>query len=363
MNVQNIEQFAREGQGRGRRWRGRLKWIVSAVLLGIILFFADFRHVVQSMREVRINWLLAAACLQPVGSLLTGMRWRRLLAVQGVHIRLWFLFRSCIAANFFKQFMPSTIGGDPVRAYDSWRGGASKSIAVSTLVVDRLLGLVILALFVVVAMGLAGSAFLQIPLLPLWIGGLTAALAGVVWMIFAPPRSIRNLGSGFMTRVPGPLRRIGERVLHSVDAFRGKWRTLLVSLGLSILLQVNVVVFYYFIGRAMGFDIPLLLYFGIVPLATFVMLLPISINGIGVREAAFIALLGTASADVQADKAVAFAWLEYGIFLFHGVLGGVLYAATSSPSPLMTEQPTPDAEAMPEGALTTSSSAHGGGDI
>ncbi len=348
MSVCDVQQFAQEKGRRKRRVLVAAKWTVSLALLALIVFSANIREVLESLATVEIKWILAAACLQPVGSLLTAVRWRMLLSSQGVRVRLWHLFRSCIAANFFKQFMPSTIGGDTIRAYDSWRAGASKSVAISTLVVDRLLGLFVLLGFVLVALTLLGRSMAEFQgrALP-WLLILGGGLSLTVWLIFAPPQRVLHATDACAARLPGFFARLYERVTASVARFRGRHRLLALSLAISLALQLNVVVFYYLIGRAMGFEIPLLMFFVIVPLATFIMLLPVSINGIGVREGAFVVLFGAAGAGIASADAVAYAWLEYGIFLFHGILGGLLYASTRSPvaqpggqlQPVQTKEP------------------------
>jgi hypothetical protein len=101
------------------------------------------------------------------------------------------------------------------------------------------------------------------------------------------------------------------------------------ALSLSVVLQINVVTMYYALGRALEFPLAFREYFVIVPLALFVMLVPVSINAIGVREGIFVLLL--AAFGIGAAEAIALAWLEYGIVLLYGIFGGVVYAVRKSP--------------------------------
>ena len=89
-------------------------------------------------------------------------------------------------------------------------------------------------------------------------------------------------------------------------------------------LQLNVIAFYALIGSAFSFSIPWWTYFLIVPPALAVMLIPISVNAIGIRENIFVYLLGLYG--IAAPDAVAFAWTAFGLLLIHGVMGGVVYA-------------------------------------
>ncbi len=89
-------------------------------------------------------------------------------------------------------------------------------------------------------------------------------------------------------------------------------------------MQCVVVGHYYLAGLALGIDVPLGAYVFIVPLATVVTALPISINGIGVREGILGYLLGLYSVDPSTS--LVFAWVLYAMLLGQGLLGGVVFA-------------------------------------
>jgi hypothetical protein len=98
----------------------------------------------------------------------------------------------------------------------------------------------------------------------------------------------------------------------------------------------NVVLMHWLIGRALGLGLPVSVYFFVIPLATVVMLVPISINGIGIREGIFALLLGGYGV-AQAD-AVALSLLAFATFFTHGVLGGLVFAFTrAKPAELSAE--------------------------
>ena len=92
----------------------------------------------------------------------------------------------------------------------------------------------------------------------------------------------------------------------------------------SVALQANVVTFYFLISQALSLQIAYPNFYLIVPIVVLVMMMPVSINGIGTRESAFVILLGTFGVGVA--EAVAFAWIEHALFLSYGLVGGVVYA-------------------------------------
>ena len=107
--------------------------------------------------------------------------------------------------------------------------------------------------------------------------------------------------------------------------FSGRRDLLVRAFGLSLLLQLNVIVHFIIVSRALGIDIPVLAMFTVIPLSIFVTMLPVSINGIGLREGVFVFFFSTYGID--AVEAIAFAWIALGFVMLQGVIGGILFAA------------------------------------
>lgn len=300
-----------------------IKAIVSFGLLYWLLTDLNFQEILESVKQADYLLLLAAFLLHPIGLLISAYRWQILLAARGAVIRLPVLFASYFVGMFFNNFLPSTIGGDVYRAYDSWRLGQSKSDAAAVVFVDRLLGVVALAIFAFIALYFERRFSQLIPNLSLWIALCLIGLASIVIFIFYTPQSLVDIINRVIQLIKG---KTGQKIAALVDAFlafRGERATLFSALILSFLLQINVVVHYYLIGLSMDFDISLLSYFLIIPVVTIVLMLPISINGIGVREGIFALFL--AGYGIAKAESVAFVWIGFAMVLVQSVLGGVLY--------------------------------------
>lgn len=305
-------------------WLTAVKIAVSGALIAWILSGADLAAVGQAMIGMDPAWFGVAILMQFAGPALIAWRWQVLLAVQDVRPGWRYLYVSMLVSTFFRQFLPSTVGGDVIRGYDAWRAGASPGFAATSLLVDRLLGLITLALFVMVALGLSQGIAGRISGVWLWVGvGLAAAL-GFLWLMIAPVTGLTKIASGVIARLPRPIARKLTAIFDALGAFRGHPQAILRGLAISLLLQINVVSFYWAIGQGLGIAIGYEAFYVIVPLAIFVMMAPISINGIGLREGIFIYLFGLWS--VGEVEALALAWMEYGIFLAFGLLGGAIYA-------------------------------------
>ncbi len=117
---------------------------------------------------------------------------------------------------------------------------------------------------------------------------------------------------------------VAGRAVAAFRLFGGNMPALGKGLAYSILLQTNVVVHFYLIARAVGIQLGLGHFFLIVPIATILTMLPVTINGIGIRENAFVFLLTPFA--VPAPTTIAFTWIGFGMMLLYGAMGGVVYA-------------------------------------
>ncbi|MBE30143.1 MAG: hypothetical protein CL401_02710 [Acidiferrobacteraceae bacterium] len=301
-----------------------LKISLSIVLILWITQGVALDSVFAVITESSASLLILAFSLFFVGYVIAAFRWRTLIRVQDGDAPIFFLVRSFMVALFFNNFLPSTVGGDVVRMYDSWRLGNTKSDAVTVVLVDRFLGVIVLFCFALLALVFDETVASEVPFITAWVAAGLAGMGIATWLVLTIPVSITqrlsSAKSGVMARIGGIL----EKVHRSFQAYRQARSAVLRALGLSVLLQVNVVVHFILVARAVGIDIPAESMFLIIPVAVFVMMVPISINAIGVREAVFVFLLSLYG--VQSVEALAFAWIAYSFTLLQGVLGGLVFA-------------------------------------
>jgi len=229
-----------------------------------------------------------------------------------------------MVALFFNNFLPSTVGGDAMRVYDSWRFGGSKTRAVAVVFTDRIFGMLALMVIATLAAMMSEDVAKIAPNLYWWLGLTLAGLMVVVGVIFFTDKLSRLLLKGLANAPVTILRKLGEKLTDVVQAFHGRHDVAVKALGLSILLQVNVIIHFYLIGYALQLSVPMLAFFVIIPIAIVIMMLPVTINGIGIRESVFVFFLGTYGV-AQVD-AVAFAWISFGFVITQGVVGGIVYA-------------------------------------
>ena len=189
--------------------------------------------------------------------------------------------------------------------------------------VDRFLGLLTLLIFVILATFISIELSSQIPNLYVWIIFFSLPAIGIIWIILQPPnklfKKLKDNPHKVKSLVGTFLFKVGSAFLK----FSRDRQVLISSLLLSFFLQFNVIIYYYLISLSLGFDIHIINFALIVPLTIFLMMIPITVNGIGIRENVlyfFFAFFG-----ISKSQAIAFAWIEFGMLLILGLIGGVVF--------------------------------------
>jgi glycosyltransferase 2 family protein len=292
-----------------------LRAAVSAVLIAWLLRRTDFAAVGNAFRAADLRFVGFAILLIPLGYLTSVRRWRLLLRAQGGDAPLPFLVQSLMVGIFFNNLLPSTIGGDAVRAWDTARAGVDRATAVAVVLVDRFVGLLALVLFAAAGLALSGrlAADRQITV---WVCAGAAGMGLAAALLFLPSRWLPAL----LSRLGGPF----GKVASALFAFQGKGSVLLRAFAWSLALQGLVVLNAWLLASALRVPIPFADFLLIVPLGLFLMMLPVSINGIGVRESSYAFFFR--AFGVAASLGVAVAWLDFGLILLQAVAGGAVYA-------------------------------------
>lgn len=288
------------------------KLTISALLLGWVLSKTDLASIGRAFSQCNLGLLLAAFSLHLVGFWISVVRWNILLQAQNVRIPFSDLLYSYLVASFFNAFLPTTIGGDAIRMLDTRAHTGGKTRSAAVIFVDRFTGF-----FAMVAMALVALPFAHDLLPPgFYISEMVWALAflfvAFVVAILWPRKKASLENATLLARFHACLVSFADRKPQLGAAFL--W---------GLLLQVNVVFHYYLLCWALGFRLPLLFLFIVIPLMKIFLLFPVSINGIGLRENAFAYFLQGKGVGVAASLALS--WLDLGMTLVFALIGGVVY--------------------------------------
>lgn len=302
-----------------------VKVAVSLLLLAFLFSRVDIAKIWDSARHASLPWLVAALVVWTLNIAAATWRWHLLLEAQDVRMPRKTLFNSFLVANFFNNFLPSNIGGDVIRIRDTAPAAQSTTLAATVVLVDRglgLMGLVLIsAMGASMAVGLHGQGVL--PIWPSWLWlGFFASAAVAVPMMYAP----EGLG-----RLLKPLTFLHpewaeKQILHlteTLSRFREKPSSLIGCFGGAVVVQALIVAFYLTVVYALNIPVKAQDLAVIVPLSLIVQMLPVSVNGFGVREATFSFYFTRVGLPIE--SAVLLSLVAAGITMLHSLSGAAVY--------------------------------------
>jgi hypothetical protein len=282
--------------------------VVTGLAAGYILWKINLGKTGHIFATASVSWLALSAFLTVVTVPPQALRWQLLLRARGVREPIGWLTRAYFVSYAVAQVLPTGVGGDASRIYETSRRhpGFGSPIAGSVLI-ERAIGgavtLVLAAVGFVLAIGRYSiGAYLWVE--ALFVVGTIAA--GVIVFSKGLRRHLRGAVPFLRrARVERPVRAAYE----GIHGYRHHVRTLLSVATITVFAQISRILAIWASGRAVGIDLSIRPYIVLGPLLFLVMLVPFTVSGLGVREAFFVSFLG--NLGVNADRAFATGFLFF----------------------------------------------------
>ena len=283
--------------------------LVAFVLRGI-----DWPALLTLLKSLDWRWFTVGVITAVGIQVVAGIRWSALARPIGFqHSTAAFVWRF-FEGVFFSLCLPSSIGGDVIKAYRLSETNRGRLLAGCTILADRLAG--VSALGVLAGAALLAIKFALVPAATFAVG--LALLAAVI--------------VGFRVAVGGldrlldllPHQHRLRQFLSQLLPYQQRPHLMTQAIGWSLIVQVGASVSVALLARGIGVSLGLGIWLSVVPLISLAMVLPLSINGVGVRENAYLFFFGPLG--VGASRTVAFCWASLAALLVFGVVGGLLYA-------------------------------------
>jgi uncharacterized protein (TIRG00374 family) len=313
--------------------------LVTGLAVAYILWRVDLRETFHVLANASAGWWLASFGIWVVTVWPLAWRWQRLLASSGIHERLGWLVRTTFVAYAAAQVLPTSLGGDASRIYETARRHpGSRGPVAGTVLLERALGgaatLLLAAAGFLLAIGhydVGGYVWVELAFVVLSVVG-----AFVLFSTSLHPIMHRARPGLQRLRVEALLR----DVYLAVHAYRARLRMIGGVFALTIVVQAARVLAIWCAGKAVGVDLSPRPYYVMGPLLFLVMLVPFTINGLAVRESFFVSFLGTLG--VSADQAFSAGFLFFLVTVAAALPGAVIVAREG-----LRARPVPEAGAAP----------------
>jgi uncharacterized protein (TIRG00374 family) len=319
-----------------------IKKIISVILrvgisLALLIFLfrqVDTASLLETLRNSDKPKLVIAFLAFSLVYILCFVRWEMLLKAAQINIPFRRVLISACGGIFFNLFLPSTIGGDLVRTIDLAMHTKRPREVVATVLLDRLSGYVGLVILAVIAV-IIGHRYIRDASVLFMVAVITAILIVILLVLF---------NSRIYSKVNNILRPRGKREAHGVVSvlsrlrgslknlhsemhiFRNYKKVIVYNLILSFAVQLVFPLIFYLIALSLGVRLNIIYFLVFLPIIGAITLIPISIGGLGLRDATTIYFF--AKVGLSKDLSFAMSLLSFSFILIYGVIGGLIYVST-----------------------------------
>lgn len=297
--------------------------LVSTALLIYLLNWIDLSSLKTMLVNMNLRWVAGAFFVILLATFLKVYRWQILLFTQKLHISFKKSLTLNLIGNFFNYFFPSLTGGDIIKGWMLVQEKGNWREIYSSLIVDRVIGITALCSLVLVSFSFFGHKLAE------------TNVNFLIWIAVVIPFTIliayffRKIWVKIVFKILSNTK-LGEEIQKGLVICKNylMWRKNMgVAFFISIIIQFSDVLICYCLGQSLNIKISIIFFFLFVPLITLASLMPISFNGLGVREGAYILLFSPLNVDktLIITLSLSYYFLNFSL----GIAGGILYFLSS----------------------------------
>ena len=306
-----------------RPLRVSLTLLVTGLCLAYLIWKIDLGQTLRVIADADPWYLLLALALMLLTVVPMAWRWQLLLRAKGVEDNIPWLTRAYFVAYAAGQILPTSVGGDAVRIYETARRHPGDGdTGAATVLLERAIGgaatLVLAAVGFLLAVGHYDvGAYL-------WIEAFFVVATIVLAFLLFSRRARPLLKLGRPVLAWFRLDKLVARVYHAIHSYRDHAGVLFAVFVITLCIQAVRVLSVWLSGKAVGIDLSPRPYYVMGPLLFLVMLIPFTVNGFAVRESFFVSFLG--KVGVSSDQAFAAGFLFFVLTILLAAPGAVILA-------------------------------------
>jgi glycosyltransferase 2 family protein len=307
-----------------------LRLIFGIFLLIILANFIDLHQMTVILTSAQPQFIAAGFLVIMLNFLLKTYRWASILWIQEPDISFGQVVRFNFISMFLANFLPGSISSDIVRFYQVSKYTSQVRGAISSILVDRIIGIVATAIATVIALiALQQTDLVQVGSL------LSYGICGFLLLSVGVPLALQN------SNVIAGMRRLlsrftGMKLLRKVIdmyedlmLYKNKPKLMLKALFIAILNLVIAAFEFYPVALSFSSEISIGYYLMFVPLAIFLSMLPISWGGIGILEVSMVFFFS--KVGMPAEMCLSIVVVRRALFLLSTIPGGMLYMVEGFP--------------------------------
>jgi uncharacterized protein (TIRG00374 family) len=301
------------------RW---LKLVVTLALYALVFYWTDASAIAGELGRAQLAPVVVGVLLYMAGQAVSAWKWQILLVPVRLDVPYLKVLAFYFTGMFFNLFLPTIVGGDAVKALLLARETGAPARATMSVFMERNVGLCALMIVAIGAAELAPPVVLFGMSLRLLTWVLAAGYAAANVVLMSP--LVYRIADRVIAVTPlARLQHRAESLYQAIAPYKSTPGRILASVCLSFVFQGIVIAVVFLNARALALDVPLAAVAVFVPLVSLAGMVPVSVNGLGVREALYILLFGRIGVPVE--TAVSLALLYLAVTFLASLPGGVAY--------------------------------------
>ncbi len=299
-----------------------IRFIVGIGLLIILFWKVGTIEILSNLKNIAPNYILVAITLFVLAVLIISFRWKLLLAAHGIAIPFHKTVAYYLIGFYFNNFLPTVVGLDIIRAIYASNDYGKKAECFASIVSEKAIGLLAILLIGVFFLPLfiMRDRFILIIFLAL----LSFAILFLAGIFFFPHRKrLRGFSWLFRMRILLKLKDKMQNLYDAIHYYKNKKRVVFQVLLLSFIYQLTLITIFFLIGRALQLIVPYYYFLAFIPVINIGSMIPITPNGIGIRESLCVYLFGLAG--VAPSQSILLSMIYFGIALLISLGGAVLF--------------------------------------
>ncbi|MDD5668757.1 MAG: lysylphosphatidylglycerol synthase transmembrane domain-containing protein [Candidatus Omnitrophica bacterium] len=291
-----------------------------SISIGVLIFLftkVDIHSIAAVLSKMNKPYVFLAFIVYFLTYLFAFYRWKAIIDGVKIPLKSRQIFLSFAGGMFFNLFLPTSIGGDFVRSIDLSVHTKKPKEVVATVILDRLSGYVGLVILAVGAI-LFGWRIVQDSLVLFSLGFIILGLL-VILFVFFNPFLYGKINRFLRSDNAGKVRETITGVHQQIHYFRNQKALIVENILISVIIQSIAPVVYFILAGALGIKVSLLPFFIFLPIISAITLLPITLGGLGLREAS--AMFFFAKIGILRDQAFAMSLVT---FFFMAIISGCL---------------------------------------
>lgn len=291
-----------------------LKILVSITLIAFVFRKINFTVLLEKMHTINMLYVFLALLLILIGYFVSAWRFGLILREYSKRYDFKYAIKYTLIGNFFNNYLPGSVMGDLYRMYALKKSGSNKIFSIYSVLLEKLVGVIsIISLIAVLYLFTDIQLPKSLSSIILWLTLILVVIIIAFIMLFIIREKLQK-----MIKKNSRLLKKSIRVFYSIKII-----SYIKIFFISVIYQSIVLAFNLFLLTAVGINIDIRVLFPIVTLFVILNVLPISYNGVGVRE--YILTFFLAGYSVQIEQIALFGLFALFLNLITALIGGILY--------------------------------------